>query len=287
MKAPFNWQKYHYLPFWSSFLATLIVLGCCLSVAMLLSGRTAIPTEADQPGARYEYQPNPTHSQNVLLIGAKNHSDPPAFFMLLRFDVIANRCFVVTIPPQTPSTVNVKTMTLAEHYEYGNAQFATQAVENLFLISVRQYVRMDEYAIEQFVDTFSGGGITFNLPQDIQGSGLSLSAGNQLLDGARVATVLLDGDPALTGELTALLIQQVTAPNNWNKKDQMVKMLFEITDTSYTSLEIANLTEPLRVFFEEEGDKVEQILLDGQFDAVDAEFLPNEQVLEEISRIFS
>lgn len=286
MRARFNWQKYRYLPFWSSFFATIIVLGCCLSVAVLWSQRSFVTTEAEQQVARYVYQPNPQHSQNILLIGGETHHDPPAFFVLIRFDVLANHCFVVTIPPETPSTVNVKTMTLAEHYAYGNAQFATQAVENLFLISVREYVRVDQQGIQQLVDQL-GGGVAFDLKEPVKGNGVSLSAGNQLLDGVRVAAVLLHGDPALTGELITVLLQDATQPSNWSKKEEMVQLLFDVTDTSYTNVEVANLSEPLRVFFEQEGEKVEQILLEGEWDTSTNEFQPDEQLVEQLSRLFS
>lgn len=281
-----NIKKHPYLPFGLAFCATIVIFGGLIAVSMLLVNRQMVETDLPQSEVeRQAYQPSESDSQNILLIGCPNRNESAELFVLLRFDALSNRCFVVAVPSETQATVNVKTMSVAGHYNYGSSQYAVKAVENIFLIRIHHFIRMDQSAVQKIVDFF--GGMEFDMPYLVQGESHQIEEGNQLLDGVRVAEVVLQGDPELNAQLVTKFIERNFVARHWNKKDSLINIIFNDCDTDYTSVEFVNLTEPFKLFFERQQDKVETIVLDGEYYEDGMEFTPTEESIVQVRSVFS
>ena len=74
----------------------------------------------------------------------------------LNIDPIDRMVIVTGIPNNAQATVNIKTGTISELYDYGGAPMAVRAVQNLFFITIDRYIRVDNESLAQIVDMLGG-----------------------------------------------------------------------------------------------------------------------------------
>ena len=249
--------------FWKTFWISLVVLGILFAIFYVSVMWPVQKTSGAQSGVPIEasYLPTQSDNQNVLLIGCEERGGEAAFFLLLRFDAEENRCYVLPLPPEAEATVNVKTMTLREHYAYGGCDYAVEAAENLFLIHIQKYVRADRAGIRALVDYF--GGIEADLPDSVQTAHYRLEPGRQRLDGDRAADLLLAGDPARNSELACAYLNQCLSESLIDRRQEFYSILFNQCDTNYTSLELANLAMPVKRLLRQSGEKAFPVEAEG------------------------
>lgn len=277
-----------YRPFWITFFSTLLILGSIVALSFyMISNHT---TEAAQQNTKVPvspYIPKASDSRNVLLIGCPERGQEPTLYLLLRFDAVANRCYILSVPPQVQSTVNVKTMTLAGHYDYGSSEYAVNAVENLFLTRIHQYIRFDSSSLAEVVDFF--GGIEYELDHEISTENYQFESGKQLLDGARVSALMLNGDTTLSASLMNCFMETHFNETMETKQSKFFSIIFNKCDTELTSLQLKNSNEMLKNLYSNQEDKTEILVLDGEFSDEDSEiqFEPSEEAMKELKEILA
>lgn len=282
-----NAQKTSYRPFWITFISTLIILGSFVTLFfyITLSRNTAVNQQNVEVPVT-PYIPVKSDSRNILLIGCTERSGQPSFYILLRFDAPANRCYVLSIPPEAESTVNVKTMSLAQHYEYGSSKTAAGAVESLFLTRIDQYIRMDTAAIAAMFDFF--GGLEYAPGREIKTPNYEFTAENQLLDGARAAELMLAGDMTLSADLLNAYLETHFNESMEEKQDSFFNIIFNQCDTELTALQLRNSSEMLSILYSNPEDKSEILTLDGEYyeEEDGKKFIPDPESMEELKQLF-
>lgn len=272
--------------FLQSFLISFLIFGSIFAIAYLVIIKSDTPANTSNSDIPIEddYVPDEKDDMTVLLVGCVQQNLSPQFYMLLKFDAVENQVDILSIPKETNVTVNVKTKTLAGHYEFGGMQNSVKAAANLLLIDVDKYIRMDQAGIKEMVDYF--GGIQFDLPNAVQTESYTLKAGEQLLDGIRVAELMLKGDTELNAKLMATYIT-----SGWNKESlsrlsHYTETLFEISDTDLTKEDIQFHIKPINQLFKKETDKAKVFLLNGTYSDHKDTFDPDTESVEKIKDVF-
>lgn len=272
--------------FWKTFWISLVSLGIIFAVfylSVLWPVRETAQPQSNIP-IEESYLPAQSDNQNILLIGCEERNEPASFFVLLRFDAEENCCYVLSLPPEAEATVNVKTMTLLEHYQYGGYEAAVDAAENLFLIHIQKYLRADRQSICALVDYF--GGIETELPERIQTEHYQLEPGRQRLDGDRVADLLMTGDLSRSSGLICTYLNQCLTESLIDRRQDFYSILFNQCDTNFTSLEFSNRVIPMKRFFRKSGEKAFPLTAEGSYSEDGTRFVYSETAGEQIRERF-
>ncbi len=254
-----------YSPFIKAFFISLILLSM-LFYGFYLYQRdyfNAQQSPVDMVSAN-AYVPTDNDSLNILLIACPTKNLSANLFVLLRFDAVTNKCYVTAIPHEISSTVNVKTMTLSEHYDYGGTKTAVSAVENMFLISIDRYIRLDKYNIKSLVDYF--GNLSFEVEQSFKTSEYTFDSGVNSLDGARCSNMMLEAEIDIAAQLVSEFIDTNFNPQTHDELDSFLDYLFANCDTSINRLDFQNYSRPASAFFNTVHPKMENIELVTAFD---------------------
>jgi LCP family protein required for cell wall assembly len=280
-------KKNSYRTFWYAFILSLAALGIIFAIFywLVLNQNTHVSEQNIKVPMETSYEPQTSDSQNILIIGCPKRGQSATFFLLLRFDSKENQCNILSLPPQVSSTVNIQTMRLSDHYDYGGTEYAVAAAENLFLIHIQHYIRVDSSGITKLIDFF--GGVEADLPYQITTEHYQFSSGTQRLDGARVADLMLYEDTALHASLTAQFIESCLNESLINKKTSFYNIIFNDCDTDYTSLDLANLSRPIENFLKHTESKTQILTLDGEYAGEGNEFIPDESSISALKQIFS
>ena len=272
--------------FWKTFWISVGCLGLIFSVFYFWTLRPVSNVSHNEVSVPIEesYTPQISDNQNILVIGCDERSQPAKFFLLLRFDAEDNCCYVTPLPPEAEATVNVKTMSITEHYDYGGYEYAVSAAENLFLIHIQKYVRIDKSGIAALVDYF--GGMEIDLSRGVETENYQFESTKQRIDGDRMAELLLLGDTNLNGELTCAYINQCMTEALVEKRSNFYSALFNQCDTNFTNLDLSNLVTPIKRFFARSEEKAIPVLLDGDYFDDGERFTPNEDSVKEIQELF-
>lgn len=246
-----------------SLFASLIVLGGIFYAFFMYSKTTNANNK--QEGVQYvnKYIPKTEENLNVLLIGCEELSLPPTMFLLLRYDAINSMVYLTAIPPDTLSTVGVREDTILGHYDYEGTRGGVNAVKNLFLTDIDRYMRLDKKGIANMVDSF--GGIEYDVKSTMTISGETIPSGKQLLDGRRVASIILEADNiSMQSELSALLVNQRFKKNLENKYPHLVSAFFYNAETNLNQYDFAFRQKGITQALSNETFSATEILLEGE-----------------------
>ncbi|MBR5496092.1 MAG: LCP family protein, partial [Oscillospiraceae bacterium] len=171
--------------FWIAFFISVMVLITLLSGYLLFfqykeNAKNVTINVTDVPKAKTQADMN----LNVLFIGSNTQKDTAQTYMLMRFDAVEKVVYISALPNNTLSTVNTKTATLSEHYEYGGVSQVITAVENAYKVSVDRYVHFNKQNFVHLIDMI--GGVEYYVPDNLKRGSVNLFAGVQLLDGRRL-----------------------------------------------------------------------------------------------------
>lgn len=88
--------------------------------------------------------------------------------MLVRSDPATNAITLVSVPRDTPITIDGEKAKINEAFRQGGATGEIEAVEQVTGVSISHYVQIDFAGLEKFIDTL--GGIVIDVPIDTQGT---------------------------------------------------------------------------------------------------------------------
>lgn len=284
-----------------AFMASLAALGV-LSVGILAVIHLTSPVEESQqsvagpPG----YQPRAEDGMTILFMGSKDDTVPPDRYMLVRFYPSERVLRLVPIPQELEATVNIKTGTLPELYDYGGVQMACDAVRNVFSIQVDRYVKYNDEDFVDLVDLF--GGIEAEIEQTTEytsedGSTVRLVAGQQLLSGKKLSEYLhsplfteLEENEALKrcAELLVSGVEQRLVNSIASRADTLFASFVDIVQTNITNYDYTVRKEAIGYIAQSEQSKAVYQLLDGSYTETDdkIKFTPSPEGKEVIQSWF-
>lgn len=180
--------------FWLSFAMAFFVLS--LSFYMLMNAvHPKIPASLSQDVEveTEPYLPSREEGMSVLFVGVGADGMEAGTFLLARFDPMRGKVPLVVFPPETVVQRGGKSQTLAECFRYGGAGYTRDALGDTLGVTINRYVRMDERSF--IVAAGIVGTVEFQLdqPMTLGQSGsmpITLSKGNQLMDGKTVAQII-------------------------------------------------------------------------------------------------
>lgn len=178
----------------------IIVIGIILSVLYSTSRSNSVDSTVSD--ITIEWSPREDEIVNVLFVVCPTRAKPADIFILTQFNPITQAVSITCIPAEAVSTVNVKTMNLTEHYNYGSTRTVMRAVNNLFHLETVKFVRISDESFEKFVNLI--GGFEYNVSTDIQymnsdtGEQTHIPAGNQTIDGRRLIAIMRSKDESTT-----------------------------------------------------------------------------------------
>ena len=183
MKSPDKAVKLRF--FVLAFGCTFLVLGLMglVAVYLLMPGQPAVSSQ--ETSADTFYLPDAEDDLTLFWVCRRENSDTPAFFALIRLDMLAGRIPVCFFPLETALSPESGYATLAQAYAGSGAPGAAKALSQSFTLSVDRWADCDSRDFTVGLDRM--GAIDYTLPRALsyeeEGLFINLSAGRQLLDG--------------------------------------------------------------------------------------------------------
>lgn len=266
------------LSFLYSLLCFIIIIGIILGINLLNKEETA---QSNITNVNNQIKILEDHKLNILIIGVKNRSGPLETLSILKFNPEENMFITTSLPTDIESTVNIKTDTLGNLYEYGGNGMLAEAVSNLLNIPINRYIRIDMQGTEKIIDFL--GGIKLELEEDLE----YIDINNNLTTILPSGKISVDSDtlysiynsyysidnPAENIEMQNYIIKIILENiKNFNKNlnlDQFYNIIVNETDTNITLYDFTyrkeilqsminnNLeAETISINFEKESDKL-------------------------------
>lgn len=275
-----------YTPFFIAFFSALIVFGSMFGIACYLvlnQDETVDSIVSNVPIVDDSYTPTAEDNLTVVFMANTEQNLSPSCYLLLHFNAVTNQCTVMSIPPNTQVSLDNTAKTVEECYRWGGMERAAQAISSYFALDNAYYLRTDYEQLQAFGDYFSG--VTYTLEQEITTDEFHFQAGKQLLDGARMASLLLSGEFTGKAELMQTFLLSHMNADLMNRLESFYDFLFAHADTSLNRVLLHRLNKPAYRFLRSPYDKVTAVQLDAvQKDGI---LLPNAQQTEELRQKFT
>jgi LCP family protein required for cell wall assembly len=142
----------------------------------------------------------------ILVMGVDARPDEPIdvgvrpdVLMVVRLDPVAKECRLLSIPRDTRTELPGYGESKVNHaLMVGGIPYQLLVVENLLGIEIDRYALMDYVGFKDAVDHF--GGITVNVPKEVEFTGIVIPAGRQELDGDEALAYARYRDKATDGD---------------------------------------------------------------------------------------
>jgi len=286
--------RYFLLSFSTAFLV-LSVLFLFLMITVHPSP-TRAEDLAEQPVSA-PYTQDASDALTVLFIGSETGSSQAGSYILARFDPAGGKVPVTALPPQTIVENAGKSEPLSAVFAYGGADYARNALSRTLGIPIDRYVRIDTGAFITCAGVI--GAVEFDLPADMALEGrdrsIVLSAGRQLLDGHKVASVIAfrdleGGEPArcrLAGELTAAIVNQRIDVTKSTLVDKIFERIINLIDTDISYTDYDNRREAALYLADRYPDPAASLSVQGRFNEDGTRFTLSDTFLARLAREFS
>lgn len=263
---------------WSAFLKSFLIsfviifsLGAIL-FSYLMNDQYKALESSSAPHVTENYSIQEDEEMNILIAMSETREAVADRFLLLNIDPIDRMVIVTGIPNNAQATVNIKTGTISELYDYGGAPMAVRAVQNLFFITIDRYIRVDNESLAQIVDMF--GGVEYEVEQPAvyqspTGSTVEVETGRQLLDGRRFAAMLRNREldtleqVNTAARLSSALFEQRMGGLS-KKLDSFYREMVNLTDTNLSSFDYEYRKHGLTALMESGGTIYQPVVLDGK-----------------------
>lgn len=278
-----------------SLFISFIILSIVFTLFFLYSKLQEADSSVDNVPVVEVYKPKRDESINVIFIGCNQLNAPPTLITMLTYDAPNGAVSITALPPSALATVGIKTDTLAKHYDYEGIRGGVNAVKNLLLTDVDRYVRIDKQGIANLVDYL--GGLEYDLVESVTCGDELFSPGKQLLDGRRVASLLLNESvleqsrTSLQRDLIKALISQRFTKPLVKKYDGFISAFFNNCETNLNQYDFAVRQKGLVQCFQNDSLLVNEISIAGSYNLSSTEFTPTSESLqsaiEAIEQVFA
>lgn len=284
---------------WSAFLKSFLIsfviifsLGAIL-FSYLMNDQYQALESSSAPHVTDNYLPQDDEEMNILLALSETRAQAADRFLLLNIDPIDKTVLVTGIPNTAKATVNIKTGTISELYDYGGAPMAVRAVQNLFFITVDRYIRVDSENLVSIVDLLGGVEYDVKSPcvyQSGSGEKTEVETGRQLLDGRRVVAMLRGEELGpleqvnSNAELTAALLEQRLDSGLSKRLDSFYKQVINRIDTNLSTFDYEYRKQGLGELMNDAQRVVRPVLLEGSEE--DGVFVISDSSKQEVKELY-
>ena len=234
--------------------------------------------------SKNEYLPIYEHQQNILFIVCDWRGGQADLFCVVKINPIKRKFNFAVIPAQTEATVNIRTDTVAGHYDYGGSVMAADAVSNACGIKINRYVRIARDDLCELIDEL--GGVEYDVEQETK----TLNKGFQTLDGRRMTELIFaqkscqqQADTAT--KLIKKLINTSLRTYLENKSDDFFKRLTQLADTSLNAFDYEYRKEAIKYITEKENP-ADSVRVSGRYDPEEDVFLLSDEALTRLQSVF-
>ncbi len=226
----------------------------------------------------YEHKPTIEENLTILYMSCAEEGDVADVFQLIHYDAVRSAIYTFALPSELIATVDEKTDTLSEQYDYQSIMGAVYAVENATGLKIDRYIRTNNEGVSGIV--YNIGGIPCDIPEYVADQDFEFSKGITLLDGYAVSRFMytenLHPSDRLTlqNELFKAALNKVfftDSLSNGIKDDNQSEPAIAYTDAEKARLKtfyqsLFNYTETdissIDIQFREKG--IEKLFLDNQ-----------------------
>lgn len=271
------------LTFALTFFITLAAL-CGAVAAVFAAGDFSEEKQSAETLSEAEYLPLYEHEQNILFICCDWRGGAAKLFGIVKINPVKQRFNIAILPPQTVSTVNIRTDTLAGHYDYGGSLMAIEAAQNACGVKINRYVKFALEDMYEIIDRL--GGVEY----DVKKAAGDVEKGFQTLDGRRIFELIFAQEGAVRQSHLATDMFVKIANTSLKsfltyRSDEFFKLVTERSDTSLTAFDYEFRREAIAYIVKENrpGDGVK---ISGNYDGENDEFTLSEQALTHIQSVF-
>lgn len=264
--------------FWATFCLSTAILGL---ISLGIAGITGFFDSDDSlqqsAAGKAEYQPVTKDNLTLVLMCGEDEIQPPNRFVLFRFFPEGREIRLIPLPSELEATVNIKTGTLSELYEYGGVDMVCDAVQNAFFIQVDRYLRCDEKSLSELIDRV--GGIEYRVENTVEysnekGETVRVVKGTQLLSGKKLYDY--QNSPVFTGlsekaqleRRTALLktgLEQRFSEGILSQTDDIFDLMSNSMQTNLTNYDYTIRKEAIRFLARVREERVVSRMIDGEY----------------------
>lgn len=271
------------LTFAVTFVAAFSAL-CAIVAAAFAAGDMSTAAESSDIQSEAEYLPLYEHQQNILFIVCDWRGGQAELFCIVKINPVKQKFNFAVIPAQTVATVNIRTDTIAGHYDYGGSLMAVDAVSNACGIKINRYVRFARDDLCEFIDEL--GGIEYDVEEETQ----NVNKGFQTLDGRRILELISEQSAGekQSREATKLIKKLMNSSLKScleTKSDEFFKWLTELSDTSLTAFDYEYRKEALEYILKKENPAT-GVKISGTYDEEEDEFTLSEESLTRLQSVF-
>lgn len=268
-------------------LAALGVIFLGLTLWLKNTGNVAKANlvQSDIPAA-----PTEDESLSFVLLACPGAADPPALAVAFWYNAPAAALSAVTLPPETLVLQNGRCDTIAGHYEYEGVRGGVNAIRALLGDGLVRYFRTQSPGAANLTDFL--GGVSVLLPEDEIRSGETFLAGEQLLDGRRMAAFLFDmgetghTDAGLQAKLLGELLSGGFSPGAASRCKKLPDLLFYNCETNLSRYDLTSRAEGFAQAAEAGRLRTEVRALEGEYSPDGKRFFPAGDSLEAARALF-
>lgn len=191
-----------------------------------------------------DYHPSRDEDLTILVLGCELPTSTPSLAILLDYNAPEGELNIISLPTSLVCTTSADRVdTLVGHYNYEGIRGCVDAVSNLFSIKDCKYIRIQQNGISNMVDFFGGLPYTITTYKEIAEQ--QFFPGEQLLDGRRFSTLLLEITPmgitdnSTQANLVYDLLKRGLSLSLVDKYDSFIKAIFYNCETDLNQLDFA------------------------------------------------
>lgn len=280
------------LIFLISLLVSLCVFGTLFALFSIYTQTEVVDKSKDDIPYVSEYNPSRDEDLTILLIGVELPTSDPSLVALLDYNAPKGEFNIISLPTSLVCTTSIgREDTLVGHYNYEGIRGCVDAVSNLFSLSNCKYMRIQQNGISNMVDFF--GGLPYTVTTYKEVNTQQFFPGEQLLDGRRFSTLLLEiteygiSDNTTQADLLHDIITRGFSIELVDKYDSFVKSIFFNCETDINQLDLAKSKTGFLNRLKLESLVIEKYSLKGDYSNNHTEFYPIDTSFNSIAKILS
>lgn len=281
-----------FLVFFISLLISLCVFGTIFVLFSLYTQTEVVDKNKEDIPYISDYTPSRDEDLTILILGCELPASDPSLVMLLDYNAPEGELNIISLPTSLVCTTSADRVdSLVGHYNYEGIRGCVDAVSNLFSLKDCKYIRIQQNGISNMVDFFGGLPYTITTYKEIAQQ--QFFPGEQLLDGRRFSTLLLEITPqgvtdnSTQANLVYDLLKRGLSTDLVDKYDSFVKSIFFNCETDLNQLDFAKTKTGFLNRLKLESLAINKHALKGDYENNFTKFYPTPDSFNSISKVLS
>lgn len=274
-----------------SFIVSLCILGSLFYIFFVYMQARQAQTKPEDIPYISDYHPHISENLTVMLYGCDRAESLPTLTAVIKYDAQQGVVFVVVLPASTVCTMGGRVGSISELYDYGGVYCGIGGVENLLNIKIDGYIRIQRKGVANMADFF--GGLPYTIKQEKTVDGQRFFAGEQTLDGRRIASLIFEevkpgtANPAIQQELIGDLLKRGFNKDLSERFQTLAAAVFYNCETGLSQYDFIKRQTGFTNRLKLDSMVVNSAELKGSYNKSYDKFYPNEQSLSDICELLS